>query len=289
MPSMNSKRSRKRGFALNKEEYIDQIWPFVLRALCEFFDVEIGRANNLQAPVLLWDNELRRLVDLQIPNWIAIAPANGRYSRATAIEEAVGQIQNDSATTRAWTTAGKAVARHLKVDSSTLLLPDQQQLEAVFFSRVRTSCAAALRSPEPRVMSASLQNVFAVWDHVSAALTYHFEAEVATTNKYLTHVVWWEDRFDTYLDRLGDWIERMRRTKLDPTAAVQEGLSLVPVNRIWSFALNEITRQLAIPANELHLPDREVIEKLLFARVRAACAAPSRHRDSWPKEHDDQT
>ena len=163
MPSMNSKRSRKRGFALNREEYIDQIWPFVLRALCEFFDVEIGRANNLQAPVLLWDNELRRLVDLQIPNWIAIAPANGRYSLATAIEEAVCQIQNGSGTTRAWTTAGKAVARHLKVDSSTLL-PDQQQLEAVFFSRVRTSFAAALRSPEPRMMSASVQNVFAVWD-----------------------------------------------------------------------------------------------------------------------------
>jgi hypothetical protein len=27
------------------------------------------------------DNEVRRLVDLQLPNWIAIAPTDGRFSR----------------------------------------------------------------------------------------------------------------------------------------------------------------------------------------------------------------
>ena len=97
----------------------------------------------------------------------------------------------------------------------------------------------------------------------------------ATTNGYLTHLIWFEDRVDTHLEgRLVDWINIWRRrAKLDLAAAIRAGIDLVPVDPIWNFALNEIARQIGKPSSELLLPKREDIEALFFRRVEDVCAA----------------
>jgi hypothetical protein len=139
-----SGRHRKLGFALNREEYMYQVGSLICRALFYYFHARIDDAENTDP---LGDNEVRRLIDLQLPNWIAIAPTNGRFSRDKAIEEEIGQVVRK--TTRTWTTVVNGAAKRRETDPSTLRLPDRQELETAFFSWVRANCATACKVQKP--------------------------------------------------------------------------------------------------------------------------------------------
>jgi hypothetical protein len=269
----SSRRRRKRGFAFNREEYMYQVGSLICRALFYYFHARIDAAENTDP---LGDNEVRRLIDLQLPNWIAIAPTNGRFSRDKAIEEEIGQVVRK--TTRTWTTVVNGAAKRRETDPSTLRLPDRQNLEMAFFSWVRANCATDLQGEKAGRMPAHPEHVFMVWGHVCAALAYNFQKEIAVTNGYLTHVIWFEDRVDTYLEgRLCDWIDiRRRRSKRDDSVAIRAGVDLVPTDRIWNFAVSEIARQVGKPTIELLLPNRGAIEAAFFRRVEEVCAAALR-------------
>jgi hypothetical protein len=260
-------RHRKRGFAFNREGYMDSIRPQIIGALWNFYQARFAEANGGPNVDPLWDNEAKRILDLQLPSWIAIAPTDGRFGRANAVNRAITQIENGAA--KVWATV---VSRHAARSASSRFadrLPDRQGLETAFFSLVRANCATALQNPKGRRISASPEHVFTVWEHACAALAYYYEAEIAAENGYLTHVIWFEDRVDTHLDgRLCDWITIWRdRPKLDQTAVIQAGVGLVPVDPIWDFAVNEIARQVGKPASELLLPNRQAIEAAFFTRV----------------------
>jgi hypothetical protein len=106
---------------------------------------------------------------------------------------------------------------------------------------------------------------------------------MATINGHLKHAIWFEDRVDTHLDgRLCDWINIWRRrSKLNLEAAVRAGIDLVPVDRVWDFAGNEIARQIGKPPNDLILPNRQAIEAAFFRRVDDVSAAAL-----WGERHD---
>jgi len=267
------RRRRLRGFAFNQDGYVDSIRPPIIAALRNFYHARFAEADGVPNADPLWDNEAKRLIDLQLPSWIASAPTNGRFSRAKALESAISQIENGAA--KVWATVISRNAKGSASNSSAPHLPDRKELEPAFFSWVRANCATALQGAKARRLPASPEYVFVVWDHVCAALAYSFQNEIATINGYLTHVIWFEDRVDTHLEgRLVDWINiRRRRAKLDLTAAIRAGIDLVPVDPIWNFALNEIARQIGKPSSELLLPKREDIEALFFRRVEDVCAA----------------
>ena len=170
----SSTRRRKRGFAFNREEYMFQAGSLICRALFYYFHARIDDAENTDP---LHENEVRRLIDSQLPSWIAIAPTNGRFSRDKAIEEEVDQVLRK--TNRTWTTVVKGAARRREADPSTLRPPDRQELETAFFSWVRANCATALQGPKARRTPASMEHVFTVWDHACAALAYSFQNEIA--------------------------------------------------------------------------------------------------------------
>jgi hypothetical protein len=66
-------------------------------------------------------------------------------------------------------------------------------------------------------------------------------------------------------------------------------VDLVPVDRIWNFAVTEIGRQLGKPASELLLPNRQAIEAAFFRRVEEVCAAALRgERHEMEKFDDDE-
>jgi hypothetical protein len=270
------RRHRKPGFAFNQDSFVDSIRPMIIAALRNFYQARFADADGVPDADPLWANEAKRLLDLQLPNWIASAPTNARFSRAKALELAISQIENGA--TKVWATV---VSRHAKGSVSSRSvphLPDRKELEPAFFSWVRANCATALQGAKARRLPASPEYVFVVWDHVCAALTYMFQMEIATINNYVTHVIWFEDRVDTHLDgRLRDRITIWRRgTKLDLAAVIRAGIDLVPVDRIWSFAVNEIARQVGKPANELLLPKREAIEGAFLRRVDDVYAAALR-------------
>jgi hypothetical protein len=267
------RRLRKPGFAFNREGYMDSIRPMIIAALSNFYQARFADNDGGPDADPLWDNEVRRLLDLQLPSWIASAPTNGRFSRANALERAISQIENGA--TKVWATV---VSRHAARSASNPLAvrpPDRQELETAFFSWVRANCATALQGPQARRTPASTEHVFTAWDHISAALGYSFQHEIATINGYLSHVIWFEDRVDTYLEgRLCDWIRIWRsRPKLDQAAVIRTAVDLVPVDRIWDFAVKEIARQLSKPASELLVPNRQAIESAFFSRVDDVSAA----------------
>ena len=267
------RRPRKLGFAFNREGYMDSIRPMIIAALSNFYQARFAENDGGPDADPLWDNEVRRLLDLQLPSWIASAPTNGRFSRANALERAISQIENGAA--KVWATV---VSRHAARSASSRFaarLPDRQELETVFFSSARANCATALQGPQARRTPASTEHVFTAWDHISAALGYSFQHEIATINRYLTHVIWFEDRVYTHLDgRLCDWITIWRRRpKLDQAAVIRTAVDLVPVDQIWDFAVNEIARQVGKPANELLLPNQQAIEVAFFSRVDVVSAA----------------
>ena len=252
---MNSRPRRKPGFALNREDYIDLVRDLISPALHYFISAKIPRANVSEGLVFWWESEVVRRLDLQLPNWISIAPANGRFNRIEAIEEAIGGVERRIG--KIWTRTTQREAEHRKVDPSTLILPDQEQLQAMFLSRVRITCAASLQNPQAKRMAARPRDVFVIWDHISTALTFQFEIEIATANSYLTHLIWWEDRVGTHLEScLAGFLERRSRTERDMGPAIAPGIALVPVHGIWNFTVTEIARQLAKRPEELLLPDR---------------------------------
>ncbi len=85
---VGSGRRRKLGFALNREGYIDQVESLISRAIFYYFHARIDDVQNNDP---LRDNEVRRLIDLQLPSLIAVAPTNERFSRSRALEEAIVQ------------------------------------------------------------------------------------------------------------------------------------------------------------------------------------------------------
>jgi hypothetical protein len=87
---------------------------------------------------------------------------------------------------------------------------------------------------------------------------------------YLKRINWFEDRVDTFLARLVDWIEsKDSKVKIDVASAVRAGIELVPVDAVWDFAVKEIARQLDVPPAELALPNRTTVEKAFFTGIPA--------------------
>ena len=76
------------------------------------------------------------------------------------------------------------------------------------------------------------------------------------------------------------------RPKRDQAAVIRAGVDLVPIDRIWDFAVNEIARQLGKPASELLLPNRQAIEAAFFRRVDDVCAAALRGERHEAEEPD---
>ncbi len=145
---MTSKPPRKPGYALNRADYLYHIRLLIDSGLSYFLDARIRRDDALQSVDTIWDNETRRLIDLQLPNWISIACTNGRFSRANAVEQAVAK--SEGRTDQHWARGAKALEENNKEDHRTKWLPDRQRLKTTFFSWVRKNCAAALtgRAPE---------------------------------------------------------------------------------------------------------------------------------------------
>ena len=257
------KRRRKLGLALNREEYVYYLASLIQPALRSFFQARIGATGAIRDLDPLLDNEARRLVDLQIPSWISVAPANGRFSRAKAVEKAIGQIEGNSHLM--W----KAIVKGVTKPASEI--PDQQQSEAAFFSWVRSNCSAAIGRPAER-MAASPERALEVWNHASAALTYRFELEIGALNGYSLPVAWWNDPLKTFLESLKCWI-KVYRENASSAAAIRAGVDMVLVDRIWKFARTEIARQMGKHPDELRLPDRDAIEATFFVRVDEICAA----------------
>jgi hypothetical protein len=284
-----SRGRRKPGFAFNREGYMDSIRPMIITALSNFYKARFADNDGGPDADPLWDNEMQRLLDLQLPSWIASAPTNGRFSRANAVESAISQIENGAA--KVWATVPSRHAARSASSRFAARLPDRQELETLFFAWVRSNCATALQGAKARRTPASPEDVFTVWDHVCAALAYSFQLEIATINGYLTHVIWFEDRVYTHLDgRLCDWITIWRRRpKLDQVAVIRTAVDLVPVDQIWDFAVNEIARQVGKPANELLLPNRQAIEVAFFKRVDDVSAAALRGERYEIKSPDDES
>ena len=275
---MTSKPPRKTGYALNRADYIYHVRLLIESGLSYFLDARIRRDDASQSVDTIWDNEARRLIDLQLPSWILIACTNGRFSRANAVEEAVAK--SEGRTDRHWARPAKALEENNKEDRRTKWLPDRQQFETTFFSWVRTNCAAALAGEAPERMPVPPERVYDVWNYVSAALTYYFEEETATINRYSTYTLWWGDRVSTFLERLSDWIEIWGRgTKRNPLPVLRTSLNLIMKDRIWDFAVSEIALQLGKPSNEIFLPNRETLEADFFARVAKVRAAARRRRN----------
>jgi len=76
------RRRRKLGFAFNQEAYVDTIRPLIIAALSNFYQARFAEADGVPDADPLWDKKAKRLLDLQLPSWIASAPTNGRFSRA---------------------------------------------------------------------------------------------------------------------------------------------------------------------------------------------------------------
>jgi hypothetical protein len=263
---LTPKRRRKRGLALNREEYVYYLASLIQPALRSFFQARIGATGAIRDIDPLQENEARRLVDLQIPCWISVAPANGRFGRAKAVEKAIGQIEGNSHLV--W----KAIVKWL--DASTPGFPEREQLEIEFFSWVRSNCSAAVGRPADRI-TASPERALEVWNNVSAAMTYRFELEIGAFNGYSLPVPWWNDPLTTFLQSLTHWIE-VYKEKAGSAAAIRAGVDMVLVDRIRKFAITEIARQLGKRADELLLPDRDDIETSFFAGVDGVCAAALR-------------
>lgn len=276
---MTSKPPRKPGYALNRADYIYHVRLLIESGLSYFLDARIRRDDASQSVDTIWDNEARRLIDLQLPNWILIACTNGRFSRANAVEEAVAK--SEGLTDRHWARTAKAIEENNKEDRRAKWLPDRQQFETTFLSWVRTNCAAALAGEAPERMPGPPERVYDVWNYVSAALTYFFEEEIATINQYSTYTLWRRDRVSTFLDRLSDWIEIWGRgTKRNPLPVLRTSLNLIMKDRIWDFGVSEIALQLGKPSNEIFLPNREALEADFFARVAKVRAAARRKRSN---------
>ncbi len=193
-------------------------------ALWESFHTPIIQLADLKYVDTLWGNEAERRMEVQIPSFISVAPTNGRFTRANAVEEAIGGVHKRSS--QIWARVLDGVARALKTDQASLRLPDQRESEATFFPRMRANCAAALKGRTPERLSARPFDVFFIWDYASAALTYFCQREIAVANGYLKRVDWFEDRVDTYLEcRLVNWIEsKERKAKIDIEQAAPESI-----------------------------------------------------------------
>ena len=276
---MTSRPPRKPGYALNRADYIYHIKLLIESGISYFLNARIRRDDASQSVDTIWDNEARRLIDLQLPSWILIACTNGRFSRANAVEEAVAK--SEGRTDRHWARTAKAIEENNKEDRRAKWLPDRQQFETTFLSWVRTNCAAALAGEAPERMPGPPERVYDVWNYVSAALTYFFEEEIATINQYSTYTLWRRDRVSTFLDRLSDWIEIWGRgTKRNPLPVLRTSLNLIMKDRIWDFGVSEIALQLGKPSNEIFLPNREALEADFFARVAKVRAAARRKRSN---------
>jgi len=255
---------------LNRVAYLDHVQQLIRTAFYYFSKEWVSEIVRPMEADQLLANELRRLLDLQLPQWILIAPTNGRFSRSLAIEEAIAEVDHKSG--GIWSIAVSSAGETPTGENVTITPTEGKQVQAFFFSWARRRCLDALRGTQPKIFPAPVTDTFVIWDHVSKALTYYFQEEIANANDYLTHLVWFQDRVGTCLDgALHDWIDiRKRRAEVDWTA-VRAGVDLVPKERIWHFALHEIAIQVGRVPAELVLPNRETSEAAFFSRVDLIC------------------
>jgi hypothetical protein len=171
---LNAKGRQKHGFGLDRKSYVHHLAFIIMEALwCHFKgqrrqEGAIGDVNPLR------DNEVRRIADLQVPSWISVAPANGRFSRARAAEQAIARVETVAdflaitrkrkgrdlnpavqasvepvPVQRTWDFAITAIARQLAKPSNEVLLPDRDAAEANFFSMVRRVCRSGKKANRP--------------------------------------------------------------------------------------------------------------------------------------------
>jgi hypothetical protein len=271
---MKATRPRRPGFALNRKSYIDLLKSFMWAPMRSYFRQQVAFADDARADPL-FENELRRLVELQLAGWVSVAGTNGRFDRGRAIEEAIGEVKQRA--DRLWTIAVNGRARHKKADPSTLSLPNQQQVEAAFFSQVRTACVAALQSPGAERLLAPPEDIYDIWRFSAGALTYYFQLEIARVNNNLTYVMWFAHRVREFLDAVSYSIDVGDGPKIDLVTA-KVGIELVPVDRVWKFAIDEIALQLAIPGDELLQPNRQALEAAFFAKLDEIVRYPAEYR-----------
>jgi hypothetical protein len=107
---------------LHREDYPAHVWTLLLPALGDYFRARITQTVGCEDVDPLWDNEVRRLIDLQLPHYILIARTDGQFSRADAIEETITRLEGIA--TRVWTNMVRRVARGIAADPSSLRLPD---------------------------------------------------------------------------------------------------------------------------------------------------------------------
>lgn len=61
--------ARKSARLFSRERFIDETWAFILAAFSRFCYVELAKANHLEQGVTIWENEVRRIIDLHLPTW----------------------------------------------------------------------------------------------------------------------------------------------------------------------------------------------------------------------------
>jgi len=204
------------------------------------------RISRFQCPTEVHQmsaNELRRLLDLQLPQWVLLAPADARFSRSLAVEQSIAEVDHRAGSI--WPVALSLRAQCPAGHTVTITLSDRKQFQEMFFSWVRRRCADALSGPQPEVFPAPAADTVLVWDHISKGLTYHFQAEIARANEYLRHLVWFEHRAGTCLDG------RLRVAKFDLTTM-------------------RTALQMGRASGELVLPKRETGEVAFFSCIEGS-------------------
>lgn len=216
---------------------------------------------------------MRRLVQLQIPAFVRIAETEPRLDRLQAVRDAL----HNAAT---WSRIVRFREKNSQIDPSPIPGLAEQQ-EAAFFREVLTRCEAALKDQ----FSSDSQlpfPAFEPWDYVSASLVFHFQQHIAELNVCLSHEAgWWEDRVDTYLDRLTGWarIHRHDRQLGDRAKAAN---TCIDVDQAWTFAVLEVENLSGINKEALVLPDKTSLIAQILNRA-LAITKPSRR--SRRREH----
>jgi hypothetical protein len=169
---MNSRQRPKHGYSSDRESYMHRVQQFMRDAFYYFVEERRSRCQCPTEVDQMSANELRRLLDLQLPQWILIAPADARFSRSLAVEQSIAEVDHRAGSI--WPVALSSRAQRPAGHKVTITLSDRKQFQEMFFSWVRRRCADALSGPQPEVFPAPAANTFVVWDHLSKGLTYHF-------------------------------------------------------------------------------------------------------------------
>jgi hypothetical protein len=99
-----------------------------------FYYFVMERISQVPTPMEgdpLAGKELRRLLDLQPPQWTLIAPTSARFNRSLAVEEAIAEVDNQAG--NIWPFAlGSSEGNHAG-EKVTITLPDRKRFRRCSF------------------------------------------------------------------------------------------------------------------------------------------------------------